>query len=203
MLTTSAPFVITSPMPARLTESQAAARRTQVLEAARWCFLHFGFSKTSFEDIAKRAGISRTLLYRIFEDKEDAFTAVFVRWLVARHPEARKAASASGDPRERLLTVCRVMVLEPWADMSAAPMGSEFLDVCARIDPEIEARHRGVALRCVEAILGSRPDAEVFLLALDGLLADQPKVPVLERRLRILAERFVPARSAGRGGTRR
>ena len=75
-------------MPARMTEEETAARRSKVLDAARWCFLNFGFSKTSFEDIAKRATISRTLLYRIFKDKEDVFTAVFAHWLVARHGEA-------------------------------------------------------------------------------------------------------------------
>jgi AcrR family transcriptional regulator len=190
-------------MPVALTEQDAAERRSKVLEAARWCFLNFGFSKTSLEDIAKRAGISRTLLYRTFKDKEAIFTAVFAHWLVARHPEAQKVANGQGDARERLLTVCRVMVLEPWSDMAAAPMGSEFFDVCARIDPEIDARHRKVALQCVEAILGSQADAEVFLLALDGLLADQPKVPVLERRLRILAERFVAPKGSRRGGARR
>jgi AcrR family transcriptional regulator len=190
-------------MPAPLTEQDAAERRSKVLEAARWCFLNFGFSKTSLEDIAKRAGISRTLLYRTFKDKEDIFTAVFAHWLVARHPQAQEAANGRGDPLERLLTVCRVMLLEPWSDMAGAPMGSEFFDACARIDPEIDVRHRKVALQCVGAILGSQADAEVFLLALDGLLADQPKVQVLERRLRILAERFVPSKAPGRGGPRR
>jgi AcrR family transcriptional regulator len=186
-----------------MTEEEVAARRSRVLEAARWCFLNFGFSKTAFEDVAKRANISRTLLYRIFKNKEDIFTAVFAHWLVARHPAAQQAVAGRGSPYERLLTVCRVMVLEPWSDMATAPMGTEFFDVCARIDPEIEARHRRVALQCVEAILGNEAEAEVFLLALDGLLADQPKVPVLEHRLRILAERFMPSKGSGGGGARR
>ena len=186
-----------------MSEEEAAERRARVLDAARWCFLNFGFSKTSFEDIAKRADISRTLLYRIFKDKEDVFTAVFAHWLVARHPAAQQAASGPGNPYERLLTVCKVMVLEPWSDMVAAPMGAEFFDVCARIDPEIEARHRKVALQCVKAILGNEQSAEVFLLALDGLLADQPTVAVLEQRIRILAERFVLPKSASRGAARR
>jgi AcrR family transcriptional regulator len=190
-------------MPTRMTEKETTARRSKVLEAARGCFLNFGFSKTSFEDIAKRAGISRTLLYRIFKDKEDVFTAVFAHWLVARHPAAQEAASGPGSSFERLLTVCRVMVLEPWSDMVAAPMGAEFFDVCARIDPEIEARHRKVALECVAAILGNVESAEVFLLALDGLLADQPTVAVLERRLRVLAGRFVPSEGTSRGAARR
>jgi AcrR family transcriptional regulator len=178
-------------MPAARTEQEAAARRTEILNAARWCFLNFGYAKTSFEDIATRAHISRTLLYRTFKNKDDVFTAVFADWLVARHPDAQKAAASSGRPCERLLTVCRVMVVEPWSDMVGAPMGDEFFDACARIDPEIDALHRRVALRCVEAILGDRKSAEVFVLALDGLLGDRPSVRVLEQRIRILAERFV------------
>jgi AcrR family transcriptional regulator len=186
-----------------MTEEEADARRTRVLDAARWCFLNFGFSKTSFEDIAKRANISRTLLYRIFKDKEGVFTAVFAHWLVARHPDAQQAAAGPGSPHERLLTVCKVMVLEPWSDMVTAPMGPEFFDVCARIDPEIEARHRKVALQCVKTILRNEESAEVFLLALDGLLADQPSVAVLDQRVRVLAEHFVPSTGSGRGAARR
>ncbi|MCY1042768.1 TetR/AcrR family transcriptional regulator [Corallococcus sp. bb12-1] len=178
-------------MPAAITDEEAAERRLKVLHAARWCFLNFGFSKTSFEDIAKRASISRTLLYRIFKDKEDIFTAVFAYWLVARHPEAQQVANGPGSPYERLLNVCRVMVLEPWSDMVAAPMGTEFFDVCARLDPGIDAHHRKVALQCLAAILGDEERAEVFLLSLEGLLADEPAMAVLERRLRILAGQFV------------
>ncbi|HTV21657.1 MAG TPA: TetR/AcrR family transcriptional regulator [Polyangiaceae bacterium] len=179
-------------MPATLTDDEAEARRAAVLGAARWCFLNFGFAKTAFEDIAKRAGLSRTLLYRIFKDKEDIYRAVFVDWLVSRHPAAKQAANGPGSPEERLLAVCRLMVLEPWAEMVVAPMGSEFLEACERIDPECEQLHRKVALKCVAAILGDAASAEVFLLALDGLLADQPTPKLLEQRTTLLAARFAP-----------
>jgi len=177
-------------MPAPITEKAAAERRAKILDAARWCFLNFGYAKTSLEDIGKRAGISRTLLYRTFKDKEDIFAAVFAHWLIARHPEAQQAAASSGSPYERLVEVCRVMVVEPWTDMVGAPMGAEFFDVCERLDPEIDAHHRQVALDCVAAILGDVRSAEVFLLALDGLLADRPPVAVLEERVGILAAHF-------------
>ena len=181
-----------------MTDDEAAARRARVLVAARWCFLNFGFAKTSFEDIARRARLSRTLLYRIFRDKEEIYRAVFVDWLVSRHPAARKAAKAPGSPYDRLLGVCRLMVLEPWAEMVGAPMGREFLEACERIDPESEALHRKVAHECVAAILGDRASAEVFLLALDGLLADLPSIEVLERRTQLLASRFVPPAKKGK-----
>lgn len=177
-------------MPVTLTADETAVRRAKILTAARWCFLNFGFAKTSFEDIAKRADLSRTLLYRIFKDKEDIYRAVFADWLIARHPAAKAAAVGPGRPDERLLDICRVLALEPWAEMVGTPMGREFLGTCERIDPESEARYRAVAHECVAAVLGDAASAEVFWLALDGLLADQPTLAVLEQRTQLLAARF-------------
>ncbi|MFY0582342.1 TetR/AcrR family transcriptional regulator [Cystobacter fuscus] len=180
-------------MPVTMTDDEAAARRAKVLTAARWCFLNFGFAKTSFEDIAKRAGLSRTLLYRLFKDKEAIYQAVFVHWLISRHPAAKEVANGPGSAHERLLGVCRLMAIEPWAEMVGAPMGSAFLEACEQIDPESEALYRQVMLECVAAILGDEASAEVFLLALDGLLSDQPSREVLEQRTQLLAARFAPS----------
>ena len=182
-------------MPATLTDDQAAVRRARILTAARWCFLNFGFAKTSLEDIARRANLSRTLLYRIFKDKEAIYQAVFADWLVSRHPVAKQVAEGAGSPYERLLGFCRLIVLEPWAEMVRTPMGGEFLDTCALIDPENEALYRDVALECVATILGDQASAEVFLLALDGLLADRPSMEALEQRMQLLAARFAPRSS--------
>jgi len=51
---------------------------------------------------------------------------------------------------------------------------------------------------CVAAILGDEASAEVSLLALDGLFADQPSMEALEQRLQLLAARFAP-RSSKKG----
>ncbi len=185
-------------MPKVMTENEAAVRRAKILTAARWCFLNFGFAKTAFEDIAKRANLSRTLLYRIFKDKEEIYQAVFVDWLVSRRPAAKQAAKGPGCPYERLFSVCRLMALEPWAEMVGTPMGSEFLETCELIDPESEALYRKIVYEGVVAILGDKASAEVFLLALDGLFADKPSLEVLEQRTKLLAERFAP-RSTNKG----
>lgn len=180
-------------MALKITEEEAAARRANILQAARWCFLNFGFAKTSLDDIARRSNISRTLLYRTFRDKEDIFVAVFEHWLIARHPQAREAATGKGKAAERLLAVCRVMVFEPWADMVGAPMAAEFHDICERTNPEISRCHRQEVLACVTGILGDEIAAEVFVLALDGMLADRPSPAVLEARGQILIDRFTRA----------
>jgi AcrR family transcriptional regulator len=179
-------------MPKATTQEETTARRAKILTAARWCFLNFGFGKTTFEDIAKRANLSRTLLYQIYKDKEEIYQAVFVDWLVSRQPAATQAANGPGSPYDRLLSLCRLMALEPWAEMVGTPMGSEFLEVCALIDPEGETLYRQVVYECVAAILGDEASAEVFLLALDGLFADKPSMEVLEQRTKLLAARFAP-----------
>jgi AcrR family transcriptional regulator len=185
-------------MPKPLTDEAAVVRRARILTAARWCFLNFGFSKTALEDIAKRANLSRTLLYRTFKDKESIYRAVFVEWLISRKPALERAAKAPGTPYQRLLSVCRLMALEPWAEMVGTPMGSEFLEVCDRIDPESKALYREIVYRSVAAILGDEASADVFLFALDGLFVGQPSMDVLEQRTQLLAARFAP-RSSKKG----
>ena len=171
--------------------NDVTARRASIVQAARWCFLHFGYGKTSLEDIAKRANITRTLLYRTFENKEAIYLGVFEDWFETRYPAATQAAIGPGSKAECLSNVCEVMLLEPWAEIEGAPMAHEFHDVCARIEPEMEARYQEVMLQNVETILESKELAEVFLLALDGLQADMPMAAVLRRRVALLIDRFV------------
>ena len=188
--TLSAPSVIMVAVPRALTASEAAVRRARILTAARWCFLNFGFAKTAFEDIAKRANLSRTLLYRLFKDKEQVYQAVFADWLTSRQPAAKDAARGPGSSYTRLLRVCNLMVLEPWAEMVGAPMGGEYFDVCERIDPENEARYRKAMHDSVTIILKDEASAEVFLLALYGLFVDRPSMEVLKQRTHLLVRRF-------------
>ncbi|MGB7523405.1 MAG: TetR/AcrR family transcriptional regulator [Castellaniella sp.] len=166
------------------------ARRARILDAARWCFLNFGFSKSSLGDIAQRAGISRTLLYRGFKDKEDLFMQVFDDWLLSRLPLAMEVVRAEGSTRERLFGVCRCVLLEPWSEMEAAPMSSEFLEVCQGLSPEVAERHHALLLECLDGVLDDAEVARVFLLALEGQIEDKPRLDVLERRVRILVDRF-------------
>ncbi len=52
-------------------------RRQAILDGAHACFLQYGFAKTSLDDIAQRAGISRPLIYRKFKNKEDILAALY------------------------------------------------------------------------------------------------------------------------------
>src|ERR1700752_3526521 len=122
-------------MPKMISDNEAAARRAKILTAGRWCFLNFGFAKTALEDIAKRASLSRTLLYRIFKDKEEIYQAVFVDWLASRKPAAKQAANGPGRRSDGLVSVSRLLVLEPYAEMLGTLLRTEFVEICERIVP--------------------------------------------------------------------
>ena len=51
-------------------------RRQRLLDAAESVFLELGYSSASMDDIARRAGMSKKTLYRVFETKESLFAAV-------------------------------------------------------------------------------------------------------------------------------
>jgi len=56
-----------------MTEEEKAERREMILEAARKRFQRFGYSKTTMDEIAGDAGISKGTIYLYFESKEDIF----------------------------------------------------------------------------------------------------------------------------------
>jgi AcrR family transcriptional regulator len=51
--------------------------REQIVKAARACFLQFGTEKTSMNDVAREAGVSRGTVYRYFQDRADLIEGVF------------------------------------------------------------------------------------------------------------------------------
>ncbi|MDP6823521.1 MAG: TetR/AcrR family transcriptional regulator [Dehalococcoidia bacterium] len=59
-----------------MTEAHIEARRNQIIEAARACFLERGFHATKIQDIAKVAGLSTGAPYRYFESKDDIVAAM-------------------------------------------------------------------------------------------------------------------------------
>lgn len=171
-------------------EERDALRRAAILDAALECFLRFGYAKTSLDDIAKRANLSRPLLYLKFKNKEDIFAAVFEALFEARYPRVEQMLARPGAARDKLLQVYEIILLEPWELMVGAPMAPEFHTACERLLPEVEARHRRRWLKYTQAVLESRSLSEVFLLAVDGLQSDLPTTRVLRQRLELLVERF-------------
>jgi TetR/AcrR family acrAB operon transcriptional repressor len=64
---------------ARRTKEEALATRHKLLDAAEHLFQAQGVSRTSLQDIARRAGATRGAIYWHFKDKADLFNAMMER----------------------------------------------------------------------------------------------------------------------------
>ena len=62
----------------------AADTRTRILEAAVACVERWGLAKTSLEDVATEAGLSRATVYRWFEGGRDQLISEAVAWEIGR-----------------------------------------------------------------------------------------------------------------------
>ncbi|MCG8314106.1 MAG: TetR/AcrR family transcriptional regulator [Pseudomonadales bacterium] len=60
-------------------DEEKSQRREAILDAAMDIFLSKGFEKTSMDDIAKQAKLSRSLIYVYFKDKDDVHMGLCLR----------------------------------------------------------------------------------------------------------------------------
>ena len=60
----------------KVTQEYRDARRTQILDAARRCFVRNGFHETSMQDLFAEAGLSSGAVYRYFASKDDVILAI-------------------------------------------------------------------------------------------------------------------------------
>src|SRR6218665_138052 len=63
----------------RRAAGQDPAKRAQILDGAKRCFLSLGFEASSMNEITTEAGVSKGTLYVYFADKEDLFKALIDR----------------------------------------------------------------------------------------------------------------------------
>ncbi|MFJ2399006.1 TetR/AcrR family transcriptional regulator [Streptomyces sp. NPDC087843] len=60
----------------KVTQEYMDARRAQILDAARRCFLREGFHSTSMQDLFAESGLSAGAVYRHFASKNEMITAI-------------------------------------------------------------------------------------------------------------------------------
>lgn len=77
-------------------QRRKADRPAEITAAAMAAFAENGYDATRVDDVARRAGISKGLLYRYFETKEDLFKAV-IRGFVSPQVATLAAAAETTD----------------------------------------------------------------------------------------------------------
>lgn len=94
-------------------EEQTAARRDAIVEAARQLYEEQGLSRTSVRDITNRVGVTRTLFYHYFPDKEAVTSAVLDNYIEDFIEALRiwNAERRTGDIEHTLTSVVKILRL--------------------------------------------------------------------------------------------
>lgn len=81
------------------------AARERILDAAEECFSKFGPTKTSIEDVARQAKVSRSTVYRYFEGRSELLAAAYMRENAAIFDRVKILMAEQGTFAERVVRV--------------------------------------------------------------------------------------------------
>lgn len=113
-------------------------KQDAILQAAFATFAAYGFRRTSMEDIARAAGISRSALYLYWRNKEDIFRSLTQRFFDQAVVDVRAALSVPGQSAEQaLLAGFRAKDGELLQTLMSTPHGAELLEVGYSQCPDI------------------------------------------------------------------
>lgn len=110
------------------TEQEKANIREKLLQQAQECLAKYGMRKTSVEQLARGAGISKGAFYSFYKTKEHLYFALLERWQEEMYAIAEQSMQkASGLPNAQraaqiLLDIIRMMDKSYMADFMADDM---------------------------------------------------------------------------------
>lgn len=102
-------------------------KRRRVLEGATGVFLSYGYNRTTMDDIARAAEMSRPALYLLFRNKAEIFRALGDGLLEQSLAGASAALSGPGSFRERVEAMSEAGVICHVETVMASPHGAELL----------------------------------------------------------------------------
>jgi TetR/AcrR family transcriptional regulator, transcriptional repressor of aconitase len=159
--------------------------KEQILKAANECFKQFGYSKTTFGDIAKIAGVSRALIYSYFKNKSDVFVTITQNEHDSYRNMSEEILKSDSSDDERLSKIINVWIVDPYRDLRNSNYGNELLDGLVNISEQSEKRFKKLFIKSIEPIVGEDV-AELIVLSIRGLLDDRPPVKTLQKRIALL-----------------
>ncbi|RKH07523.1 TetR/AcrR family transcriptional regulator [Corallococcus carmarthensis] len=146
------------------------ARRRKLLEASLGVFVRFGYRKTSMEEVARAADVSRQGLYLHFATKEELFRAA-VEYALGSYLEAALAAlTEPGRPLEARL----VAALDERLGCYIGQMGgdaSDLIETSGVLTGSLLADHDSRFEKALARALSDSPLMDVYASA--GLTAPQ------------------------------
>lgn len=134
----------------RLTTPDLGATAERIVVAARLCFERYGIPKTTIEDIAKAAGVSRPTVYKHFGGKEQIVDHISLAEMDKVQDAIRSRIRPSSDFAERLTEIILVSVQSSAENVYVRRFVEDFDSTVHSLEPsspyQVLARERWHAL---------------------------------------------------------
>lgn len=134
-------------------EFAADPRRARIIEGAMRVFLAYGFARTTMDDIARAAELSRPALYLLFKNKSDIYRAIATMLLDDSVETARVELAADAPFGERVTGAVEKSLIEMMQSFAQSPHGAEILDMKNSLAGDLVTSWRqGLTAHLTEAI---------------------------------------------------
>ncbi len=175
----------------------------RILDAAYECFTRHGVRRTTMDDIAAAAGMSRPAVYQYVRNKDDAFRRLASRLFDGALAQARMAAEGDEPLAERLYQVIAAKLDLAVRLTKDTPHAAELLDAGARLSGDLADSFLAAIRDLVTTIIkqaadelnlnGTNPSeiADITLALTYGLENDLTAPQRTRRRLRLAIELLV------------
>jgi AcrR family transcriptional regulator len=170
--------------------TQTPDKQDTILDAAFQAFATYGYRRTSMEDIAHGAGVSRTALYLHYRNKEDIFRSLAQRYFQETLVNMQAVLALPGQDAKQALYGCFVAKDGKFMDVVlSTPHGSELLDAGFSVSGDLAKMAEAQVADLLATWLGDKglpPDlgpardfAETVVAALNGLKSSVKTIKAL------------------------
>ncbi|MFB9981849.1 TetR/AcrR family transcriptional regulator [Mesorhizobium kowhaii] len=143
-------------------------KRVRILDGAMKVFLAYGFSRTTMDDIARAADMSRPALYLLFKNKTDIFRAIAMMVLSRSVEAAKMALAGDGAFTERMMRAIDEAFISMMSAVVASPHGAELVDMKSSLG-DLVGCWRGGLVEHIAAAIQSEAARNGVDLAAKGL----------------------------------
>lgn len=159
----------------------------RLLDAAWATFARYGFRRTTMNDLAAAANMSRPALYLLFPNKEAIFRAVVQRVTTTSLAAVRRDLQGASGTEEALQIAFERWSVWAYALVAASPDARDLMEGAQGVAQDLLAASYRDFTDIVAEVLGGTPAArdraEVLIAASHGFKADAPSVEVYRERL--------------------
>lgn len=134
-------------------EASDDPRRMRVLDGAMKVVLAYGYHRTTMDDIARAAGISRPALYLLFKNKTEIYRTIAGGMFDESIERMQQILEGPGTLGERLLAAIEATMIDMMCIIRQSPHGAEILDMKNQLAGDLVVRwHSRVSTQFRKAI---------------------------------------------------